>query len=104
MKSFATHESSWAYRSVALMAVLMLAVGMWGRVYQLGFPPERIWDEIYFPVMAREFLQGHYVFDLHPPLGKFIIAASIAVLGDTPLGWRLMPADRKSTRLNSSHA
>ena len=77
---------------MVLMAVLTLAVGMWGRVYQLGFPPERIWDEIYFPVMAREYLQGNYVFDLHPPLGKFIIAASIAVLGDTPVGWRLMPA------------
>ena len=92
MKSFATHDSTWAYRSISLMAILTLAVGMWGRVYQLGFPPERIWDEIYFPVMARGYLRGEYIFDLHPPLGKFIIAASIAVLGDTPLGWRLMPA------------
>src|SRR5688572_5381395 len=92
MKSLPTEERSWAYRSVLLMGVVTLAVGMWGRVYNLGFPPQRIWDEIYFPVMARKYLQGVYFFDLHPPLGKFIIAASIAVLGDTPLGWRLMPA------------
>src|SRR3712207_8357960 len=51
--------------SVSLMAILTLAVGMWGRVYQLGFPPTRIWDEIYFPVMARGYLRGEYVFDLH---------------------------------------
>ncbi len=92
MKSFLTRDRSWAYSSVLLMTVFTLIVGVWGRLYQLGFPPEKIWDEIYFPVMARKYLQGVYFFDLHPPLGKFIIAASIAVLGDTPIGWRLMPA------------
>ncbi|HKH77060.1 MAG TPA: phospholipid carrier-dependent glycosyltransferase, partial [Rubrobacteraceae bacterium] len=68
-----TRETSWAYRSVLLMAVFTLAVGLWARVWKLGFPGERIWDEIYFPVMARNFLDGVYQFDLHPPLGKFII-------------------------------
>jgi len=92
MKSILSRDGSRAYVAVLLMTILALVVGVWGRLYQLGFPPERIWDEIYFPVMARKYLQGVYFFDLHPPLGKFIIAASIAVLGDTPLGWRLMPA------------
>ena len=41
--------------------------------------------------MARKFLEGTYQFDLHPPLGKFIIAVGIAVFGDTPIGWRVMP-------------
>ncbi len=91
MKSFLSRDGSWAYRSVLFMAVFTLVVGLWARVYRLGFPPERIFDEIYFPVMARKYLQGVYFFDLHPPLGKFIMAASIAVLGDTPIGWRLMP-------------
>ena len=92
MKSILSRDGSRAYVAVLLMTILALVVGVWGRLYQLGFPPERIWDEIYFPVMARKYLQGVYFFDLHPPLGKFIIAASITVLGDTPLGWRLMPA------------
>ncbi|MCA1688702.1 MAG: phospholipid carrier-dependent glycosyltransferase, partial [Actinobacteria bacterium] len=92
MKSFLNRDRSWAYGPVLLMAVLMIAVGVWGRLYQLGFPPDRIWDEIYFPVMARKYLEGVYFFDLHPPLGKFIIAISIALFGDTPVGWRLMPA------------
>jgi dolichyl-phosphate-mannose-protein mannosyltransferase len=92
MKSFLMRDGSWAYRSVLFMTVFMLVVGVWGRVYQLGFPTSRIWDEIYFPVMARKYLQGVYFFDLHPPLGKFIIAISIAALGDTSVAWRLMPA------------
>src|SRR5215211_4150936 len=92
MKSFLTHDRSWTYRSVLLLAVFTLVVGVWARLYNLGFPGQRIWDEIYFPVMARKYLQGVGFFDLHPPLGKFIIAVSIALLGDTPIGWRLMPA------------
>jgi dolichyl-phosphate-mannose-protein mannosyltransferase len=92
MKSFLTQDRSWAYRSVLLMAVFTFVVGLWARLYNLGFPAQRIFDEIYFPVMARKYLQGIYFFDLHPPLGKFIMAVSIAVLGNTPVGWRLMPA------------
>jgi len=61
-------------------------------MYDLGFPAKQMWDEIYFPVMADKYLRGVYFFDLHPPLGKFIIAASIAVFGDTFVAWRLMPA------------
>ena len=91
MKSLMTRETSWAYRSVMVLAVITVLVGLWARVWKLGFPGERVWDEIYFPVMARKFLDGVYQFDLHPPLGKFIIAVGIALFGDTPIGWRVMP-------------
>ena len=55
-------------------------------------PAQPIWDEIYFPVFAGNYLNGTPFFDLHPPLGKFIIAFGIAFVGDTPIGWRSMPA------------
>ena len=92
MKSFLSHERPWAYRSVLLVALLTIAVGMWARVYDLGFPPKIVWDELYFPDFANYYLRGEYKFDLHPPLGKFIIALSIALFGDTFVAWRLMPA------------
>ena len=82
----------WAYYAMLVVAGLTLMVGWWARVSNLTFPRERMWDEIYFPVFANNYLRGIPFFDLHPPLGKFILAASIAVFGDDPLGWRLMPA------------
>ena len=91
MKSILSRNSTWAYRSVFVLSVVTILIGLWARVWKLGFPGQKIWDEIYFPVMARKFLEGTYQFDLHPPLGKFIIAVGIALLGDTPVGWRLMP-------------
>ncbi len=92
MESLLNKERSWAFRAMLLLAVLTLAVGVWARLYNLGFPPMKMFDEIYFPVMAKKYLQGVFQFDLHPPLGKFIIATSIALLGDTPFAWRWMPA------------
>src|SRR5215217_279846 len=91
MKSFLGYEKSWAYRSMLLVSVCTLALGVWARLYHLGFPASILWDEKYFPAMANKYLHGVYQFDLHPPLGKFIIAIGIALLGNEPLGWRIMP-------------
>jgi dolichyl-phosphate-mannose-protein mannosyltransferase len=91
MKSLIGRDGSWAYRSLLAVAAVTVLVGLWARVWKLTFPGQRIWDEIYFPVMARKYLEGVYFFDLHPPLGKFILATTIFLFGDTPLGWRLMP-------------
>jgi len=41
---------------------------------------------------AYNYLQDLPVVDLHSPLRKFVLAAGIALLGDTPLAWRLMQA------------
>lgn len=92
MKSILRSENPWAFGAVLATAFVGLVVGVWGRVWDLGFPPQKMWDEIYFPVMANKYLNGIEFFDLHPPLGKFIIAASIAPFGNNPLAWRLMPA------------
>ncbi len=92
VKAVLRNENPFAFITVLVVAVVALVAGVWGRVWRLGFPPRRIWDEIYFPVMASKYLRGVEFFDLHPPLGKFIIAWSIAIFGDTPFAWRLMPA------------
>ena len=46
-------------------------------------------DEIYHPRTGYEYLHGLPVFETtHPPMGKNFIAASVAVFGMTPFGWR----------------
>ncbi len=85
-------HGSWSYRSMLLVAGCALVVGLWARVYSLGSPSRQVFDEVYFPTYAYNYLQGIPFLDLHPPLGKFVLAAGIALLGDTPLAWRLMPA------------
>ena len=50
-------------------------------------------DEIYHARTAYEHLQGVYPYEkTHPPLGKLITSAGVALFGMTPFGWRFMPA------------
>lgn len=81
---------SLAQKALLLLSGLALAVGIWARIYNLGFPAKQVFDEVYFPVFANNYLNGVSFFDVHPPLGKFIIAGSIALFGDTPFAWRFM--------------
>ena len=53
--------------------------------------PERIYfDETYYVEDAGALLDRGVEegFAVHPPVGKWLIAAGIALLGDSPLGWR----------------
>ena len=79
VKSSGADRQVWADYALVLIGVFALAMGWFARLYRLGFPRRPIWDEIYFPVFARDYLNGTPFFDLHPPLGKFIIAAGIAI-------------------------
>ena len=56
VKSILRSENPFAFGAVLVTAVVALAVGVWGRVWDLGFPPDTMWDEIYFPVMAEKYL------------------------------------------------
>ncbi len=48
-------------------------------------------DEIYHGRTAYEFLHGLTTYEnTHPPLGKIIIAAGVAIFGMNPFGWRIM--------------
>ena len=46
-------------------------------------------DEIYHARTAYEHLHGEAAYETsHPPLGKLLMSASVAVFGMTPFGWR----------------
>jgi dolichyl-phosphate-mannose-protein mannosyltransferase len=48
-------------------------------------------DEVYFARSAENYLNHQIPHErTHPPLGKLIQSIGIAVLGDTPFGWRMM--------------
>ena len=50
-------------------------------------------DEIYHARTGFEFLKGYAPYETsHPPLGKVLISAGIAVFGMTPFGWRFAGA------------
>lgn len=77
---------------LATLCGLIVAYGIFFRVYHLGFPNKQVFDEVYFPVFARDYIDGISFYDVHPPLGKFVIAVGMFFWGDNPIGWRIMPA------------
>jgi dolichyl-phosphate-mannose--protein O-mannosyl transferase len=101
----------WVSWGATLWVVLIAAVL---RFWDLGFPPDKIFDEVYYANEGAELLDhgvewrtdvdsegkvtnsyGDYV--VHPPLGKWMIALGIRMnqvlhLGNDAFGWRLMAA------------
>lgn len=64
--------------------------------YRYWFPPEKIFDEIYFARAAEEYLQRRYIYEsTHPPLTKLLITFSTLLFGglhggDNSHGWRFL--------------
>ena len=96
----------WAAPAALAVAALVLFL------VRLGEPPGYSFDEVYHAYTAGQYVAGNrdaYVWWTivpeegkpndyagyewtHPPLGKWLIAGGIAVLGDEPAGWRLASA------------
>ena len=77
-----------------LLACLGLTLGFFLLcLWRLWLPSTPYFDEIHYLPAARELLTGYdYRNPEHPPLGKEIIAAGIAIFGDNPWGWRIFSA------------
>ena len=59
---------------------------------RLTVPSKPMFDEVHYLPAARAILHlSHRANAEHPPLGKELIALGIALFGDRPLGWRVMP-------------
>jgi dolichyl-phosphate-mannose--protein O-mannosyl transferase len=59
---------------------------------RLTIPSQPFFDEVHYLPPARAILAlSHPLNPEHPPLGKELIALGIALFGDNPLGWRIMP-------------
>jgi dolichyl-phosphate-mannose--protein O-mannosyl transferase len=70
------------------------------RFWNLFTPNAVVFDEVYFKMFCAHYLDGHYFFDIHPPLAKLIVAAQAklfmmpasALLNGTAVQLRLLPA------------
>lgn len=69
----------------------LIALFLGLRIWRFWHPKEVVFDEVYFPQMAQQYLKGEQFFDIHPPLGKLLIALAQSVFGDTFFAWRIAP-------------
>ncbi|HYW54982.1 MAG TPA: phospholipid carrier-dependent glycosyltransferase [Dongiaceae bacterium] len=75
---------------IAFVAFVVAVIG-------LAWPPEKIFDEVYFARAGEEYLRGVTQYEwTHPPFTKLVIALSIAITGglhgagDSSFGWRFL--------------
>ncbi|MDZ7360334.1 MAG: phospholipid carrier-dependent glycosyltransferase [candidate division KSB1 bacterium] len=87
----AARQWCWQHRDFLAQAFLVALAALM-RFWRITTPHELVFDEIYFPVFANNYLHGTTFFDSHPPLGKYLIACGIRFFGFVPLGYRVMSA------------
>ena len=81
------------------MSLLITFAAFLLRLFHLGQPKGLVFDEIYYVDGARDYLKygveltkGAPEFVVHPPVGKWLIAAGIKLFGDHEFGWRIAVA------------
>jgi len=76
--------------SIALLGLALFTIltRFWG----LDRLAPIVFDEVYYPKFAQNYLQGEPFFDAHPPLGKYLIALGIHLFGYNPFGYRCITA------------
>ena len=90
---------------IALACILLATTGL--RLYRLQVPDHYYFDEVYFGYAAKQCLAGdRKIYDAwptnvpagvytawdHPPMGKLVIAGTMALAGTEPFGMRLSSA------------
>ncbi|MBA2528538.1 MAG: phospholipid carrier-dependent glycosyltransferase [Euzebyales bacterium] len=77
-----------------LLPLVLVGVAGALRFWMLDHPPRIYFDEVYYAKQANEYLTRGVEegFAVHPPLGKWLIAAGIAATRFDSFGWRLSSA------------
>lgn len=78
------------YKQTWFILVVILSFSLFVRLWYLGQIKELIFDEFYYVDFAKKYLNHIEFYDVHPPLGKLLIAIPIAFFGDSQFYWRIM--------------
>jgi dolichyl-phosphate-mannose-protein mannosyltransferase len=78
----------WINRDTTLL-VGLVAIAAAIRFYDIGHPPEIVFDEVFFVGQAKHYIRNEPFLDPHPPLAKLLIALGILLFGDHSSSWRL---------------
>lgn len=61
--------------SPKFFAAVLIVLGLITRFIFISNPAQVVFDEVHFGKFVSSYFTGNYYFDIHPPLGKMIIAA-----------------------------
>ncbi len=64
--------------------ILLLIISFSVHFVYLDYPNEVVFDEVHFGKFASAYYTGNYYFDIHPPLGKLILAGGGKLTGFKP--------------------
>ena len=73
------HEQTRSPRDLYLMggSFSIFAIALFLRLWQLDQIPFPVFDEVFFPKYAEEYLAGSPTWEGHPPLAKYLIMLGI---------------------------
>ncbi|KAI8323615.1 PMT-domain-containing protein [Martensiomyces pterosporus] len=66
-----------------LMLALLTCISLCIRMHNVAGDNRVVWDETHFGRFANSYISGNFYLDVHPPLGKMLIAAAFKWLGYT---------------------
>src|SRR5215472_7541553 len=72
------------FSSPRVIACCLFALSLELHLRWLGQPSEVVFDEVHFGKFITGYGTGEYFFDVHPPLGKLMIAGIAGLAGVSP--------------------
>lgn len=64
-----------------LILLFLIVLGFLTRFLFLWYPAEVVFDEVHFGKFVSAYFTHQYYFDIHPPLGKLMVAFNAKILG-----------------------